>query len=159
MNIVKCFLIFVFLTGLCFSKDVKSIKIGDKAPPIKVKEWITPTLTDIKHFQGKTIIVYFWATWCGACMEGVPTLKRINKNYDIEILALSQDKSSRVVYDFVKREKIKYHVLMDYGSVDKYMVRAYPTIFIIDENNKIVWYGHNFDSIFWDKIKHKEIKK
>ncbi len=44
--------------------------------------------------QGGSVLIHFWATWCGPCLEEMPKLIAMAKemNSKIEIVAVSEDK-------------------------------------------------------------------
>lgn len=38
---------------------------------------ISGSLVSLKQFRGQKVLLEFWASWCGPCMEGVKTLRRL----------------------------------------------------------------------------------
>jgi len=94
-------------------------------------------------FDGKVVILNFWATWCVPCREEIPGLVELQKQYGdkgVVVVGLSLDQGGpELVKRFVERFKINYPVVMadekivkEFGSVE-----AVPTTFIIDREGRI----------------------
>ena len=141
----------ILLTVTCHANGL----IGKKAPDITLREWITNNPPDIKNLAGKVYIIDFWATWCRPCVDGIPHLIELNNNYAgrAEFIALSQDKSARMLRRFVKDKKINYHVAIDNGTTDWFKVKGYPTVVVVDHSGKVFWQGHPWNSNFEKAIK------
>jgi thiol-disulfide isomerase/thioredoxin len=47
----------------------------------------------VKEFQGKYVLLVFWATWCGPCLAKIPLLKDMYTQYpaELEIVSISID--------------------------------------------------------------------
>jgi thiol-disulfide isomerase/thioredoxin len=42
----------------------------------------------LSSFRGKTVILNFWATWCGACLVELPDLVELQKRYSGQVVVL-----------------------------------------------------------------------
>ncbi len=104
----------------------------------------TVNLTD---FSGKTVIVDFWATWCGPCLQSFPIMQKAVNKYssDESVKFLFVNTWERVedklknAKEFMERSKYPFHVLMDENNevIEKYGVEGIPTKFIVDKNGNI----------------------
>ena len=50
---------------------------------------------DLDAMQGKVVLVAFWATWCGPCLEEMPAIEKYYREHKadgFEVIALSIDK-------------------------------------------------------------------
>jgi thiol-disulfide isomerase/thioredoxin len=119
--------------------------VGQKAPKIIVKKWITPNPPSRDAFAERVIVVEFWATWCGPCVDAIPHTNELAEKYSKKgalFIALSTDWSSRTVEKFVSKRTIKYHIGMDNKISRKFHFQGIPTAFVISHTGNVVWQGH-----------------
>lgn len=122
------------------------------------------TLTDqfgnehtLSDYQGKTIFLNFWATWCGPCRQEMPDIQKLYEDYgrnegDLVVLGVANPKTEEQPYNsdvsqeeiaaFLKEEGYDYPVVMDLtGEVfAAYGIRAFPTTFMIDDRGNVYGY-------------------
>lgn len=94
------------------------------------------TLSDLR---GQVVLINFWATWCGPCVEEMPTIDARYRQGDFEVLAVDFDEPADVVAEFVRELGISFPILLDPGGEIQrlYQVRGYPTTFFVDETGII----------------------
>lgn len=111
-------------------------------------EW---TLKDVDErevsssdFQGKIILVDFWATWCPPCKKMIPGLIELQKEYSeqgFEVVAISLDEGGApAIKAFNKKYGVNYTSLLANADVLKAFggIQNIPTSFLIDQNGQIV---------------------
>ena len=70
-------IVFFFVLGFNNLFAQKAFKMGDAAPTISIAEWITKPEFKGNPFQNKTVILEFWATWCGPCRRIIPHINSL----------------------------------------------------------------------------------
>jgi peroxiredoxin len=122
--------------------------IGKKAPDVTLKD-LDGNPRSLSSYKGKVVLLHFWATWCPPCRDEIPELNELNKKMSdraFAIYAVSTDDAAVDVKDFMKKNPVKFSVVMDFhGAATKkfYKVFMMPTSFLIDRNGTIVdiFYG------------------
>lgn len=67
----------------------------------------------LKQWQGKIIVLNFWATWCPPCREEMPELSVLNEKYqtkNVIVLGIATDDIG-LVREFAKETKLSYPLL------------------------------------------------
>ena len=95
----------------------------------------------LSDYQGKVVVLNFWATWCGPCKDEMPFFQEIYEKYasEIAVLAVNNQETVDKVSPFVEELGLTYEILMDNdGSVaTQYQVIGFPTTYFIDPNGII----------------------
>jgi thiol-disulfide isomerase/thioredoxin len=96
-------------------------------------------------WKGKVILVDFWATWCGPCVEELPRVKKIYSDYHdkgLEILGVSNDNDVQALKDFVVKDEMPWPQLFDAAAAGQgqwnpitlgFGINGIPTMFLIDK--------------------------
>lgn len=70
----------------------------------------------LADFEGRWVLLNFWATWCDPCRVEMPSMERLAKalaGEDFQMLAVSVDESWEPVDAFFKDERPGFRVLHD----------------------------------------------
>lgn len=116
----------------------------EKMPEFKLKNLEGETIKS-SQFEGKVLVIDFWATWCGPCRKEIPGFIDLYKKYNdkgVEIIGISLDKDIGALKKYVKKENVQYTILKGIGTgVDKKFggIRGIPTTFIIDQKGNVVF--------------------
>ena len=144
-----------------------------KAPELLPNNTIAPdwTLTSIKDktihlsdFKGKLVLIDFFYKSCYPCMLALPELQDLHEKYNTKGLVVigidpydSKEKDDMEL--FLKKRGITYTVLLEGNDVAKqYHVSAYPTVYLIDKNGKIIFSRIGYDETLNDVLE-KAIKE
>lgn len=117
--------------------------------------FILPSVVDgedvnSNEFKGKVLFVTFFATWCGPCLQEIPTLIRLQKELSengFSVIGLSVNKDGRhVVKQLVESNKINYPVLLSNKKAISGFGRIalIPTSFLVNSNGEITNEYHGY---------------
>ncbi|WP_257349317.1 peroxiredoxin family protein [Pseudalkalibacillus decolorationis] len=119
-------------------------EIGRKAPDFTLST-IDGKNVSLSQFQGKTVILNFWTTWCTYCKDEIPELinfYHLHKEDDVVVLAVnlsSEEESLEPVAMFAHDLGIPFRIPLDKeGKVaTAYKVVMIPTTFVIAPDGTI----------------------
>ena len=67
----------------------------------------------MKDFEGKVVLLNFWATWCGPCIMEIPDFNDLYAKYQsegFEILGVSIQDTKQQLLNFIKSRVVNYPV-------------------------------------------------
>jgi thiol-disulfide isomerase/thioredoxin len=112
-----------------------------------------------KQFAGKLVVVDFWATWCGPCVEEIPGYVALQKKYGkdgLVIVGVSLDRGGPAkVKRFMAEHGMNYVVVMGNAEIGDAFggFEAIPTTFLVSRDGRIV---HRKTGA-WEHAKYEEL--
>jgi thiol-disulfide isomerase/thioredoxin len=94
---------------------------------------------NLDQMKGRVVLVDFWATWCGPCMEELPQIKKIAKDFagqPLVILSISWDEDEQTWEKFVAKNQMTWPQYRDTGHRigNLFEVKALPAYFTINSD-------------------------
>ena len=130
-------LIAAFLAVIIFSLRDTSAREGAKAPAFSITtdegKRITPTA-----FDGKVLVLNFWATWCAPCVQEIPSLNEFQKRFahaGVVVVAVSVDTDPKKYRRFLSRIPVAFQTARD-AKADvstEYGTFIFPETYIIKD--------------------------
>jgi thiol-disulfide isomerase/thioredoxin len=114
-------------------KDVE-LAIGKNIPNFTF-ETLDGKEVSLEDYNGKIIMLNFWATWCPYCVEEMPDLEDIAQEEDVVVLAINSGESRSTIQSFIDENGLDLPIVVDeegYFS-RKFYVNSLPTTYFINE--------------------------
>jgi thiol-disulfide isomerase/thioredoxin len=127
------------------ARAVRAQSKGDEnhpqAPAFSLTD-ITGKPLQLSDYQGKVVVLDFWATWCGPCRIEIPGFIELQKRYAAQgftMIGISMDDSPEPVVDFYKELQMNYPVAVGNDRLGELYggMPGLPTTFIIGRDGRI----------------------
>ncbi|QNA46292.1 TlpA family protein disulfide reductase [Lacibacter sediminis] len=106
---------------------------------IKLTE-LDGTPIELHQYEGKTIFINFWATWCGPCIQEMPSIQKAKtslKDEDIVFLFASNEEVE-AIEAFKKKQSYDFHYVR-VENLEQLNIIALPTTYIFNPDKKLVF--------------------
>jgi peroxiredoxin len=150
--ISKCFLLALIIAVWITPAQAEhnAFELLGVSKPRTVKMAPDFSLTDVngnkvslKDFRGKSVLINFWATWCGPCREELPSLQALHEKLSGEgfvVLAINIDRRNPDrVKKYMKEYNLSFPVPIDPSQQvrKKYYIMGLPVSYLVDPNGKL----------------------
>jgi cytochrome c biogenesis protein CcmG, thiol:disulfide interchange protein DsbE len=140
LRLAICLLVALLAFTIYAAIHQRVVVAGDSAPDFTITADNGRSVS-ASHFGGKVLVLNFWASWCGPCVEETPSLSRFAQQYadkGVVVLGLSVDKDQKAYQTFLERFKPEYLTARDSRIHADYGTFMYPETYIIDANGRVL---------------------
>lgn len=131
----------------------KALKEGTKVSAFEDKTTAGKPVKFPQDYQGRIVMLDFWATWCGPCIGELPNLTKVyeefhSKGFDILGVSLDDERTLSKLPKFVEEKGMVWPQIADGKGwdarlVEMYGVRGIPACFLVDGNTGELLAGSN----------------
>jgi thiol-disulfide isomerase/thioredoxin len=112
------------------------------APELVVESWHqTAGKPSVKGLRGKVILLNFWGLWCSPCVQALPDLNALTRNYGdrgLAVIGIHTPAKADQLTAFLEQHQVNFPVGVDTEkTAQRYQLRNYPTYVLIDRQGRI----------------------
>ncbi len=87
------------------------VAIGDRRPDLNLPD-LSGRPVSLAQFEGKPILINFWASWCPPCVKEMPVLDEFARNHpDWQVVGIALE-PAEAARDYLKANPVSYPVLI-----------------------------------------------
>jgi cytochrome c biogenesis protein CcmG/thiol:disulfide interchange protein DsbE len=109
-------------------------QIGQPAPLFALKDGSQSL--DLAKLRGHVVVLVFWATWCGPCIEELPSLTEMQQALpQVRVVTVSTDEDADAYKRFMTTHQVDLFSVRDgpNGANALYGSFVYPETYVIDK--------------------------
>jgi len=101
--------------------------------------------TSLSDYQGKYVLVNFWADWCSPCVKEFPAMQTMYDtlkadNIDFEIIAIHAGPVSNDIENFLEQVNVNFKVVLDdTASLKGWKVPGLPMSYLVNPDGELVY--------------------
>ena len=140
-----CFSIFQSISQTNEDVPLNNIAINEFPKPISslIFEDFSGNKINLKDYNGKLVIVNFWATWCAPCKKEMPSLDSLSEDSDfknLKILAVNMEQPNQTkaknFFDELNVKNLKIFFDSNLNFVKEFNLRGVPTTILINKKGE-----------------------
>ena len=153
-----CMLGLILVSQLgCIGSFTDGLTPGSIPPALPDVEWINteqPLPISLEALKGSPVLLEFWSSECGPCVQSIPKIERMRKAYQskgLQVVTIhltlgsdSHESAPDAVKKFIETAKITYPVGLDFKneSGKLYKFKYIPHAIILDDKGIVRWSGN-----------------
>ena len=123
------------------ASGTESAMVGKPAPDFELAT-LDGKKFHLAESKGKVVLLDFWATWCGPCLQAMPQVEAVAKEFEaqgVQLVAVNLQEEPKQIAAMLERHKMHPAVALDRDGVvaEKYAANAIPQTVIIDRSGKV----------------------
>jgi thiol-disulfide isomerase/thioredoxin len=139
-KVISCFLslsIFYAITGSAIGKS----KAREPAPRFNATTTSGEKFNN-ESLKGRVVLLEFWTTWCGYCLQEAGFVDQINDEYDSKkliILAINVGESKKTVKKYLEQHPRKTRIVLTDNTnlAAMFEAKVYPIYVVIDRDGNV----------------------
>lgn len=156
--------IFLFLVGFLplfsYAQDQQEwlVKLGDKAPDFSFT-LADSSLKNLHDYNGKVVLINFFATWCPPCRKELPRVQeeiynQYKENKNFELFVFGREENWDKLGPFIEKTGYTFPILPDLKReiFSKYANSGIPRNVVVDEQGKIIYLSLGYTEEEFDKL-------
>ncbi len=132
--------VFVVVAGVLLIASLRGGPMPTEvAPPLRGAD-LSGKSFELAQERGKPVVLYFWASWCGACKLTSPTVDQFARSHpDVTVVGVAMDEEADV-RAYLREHDRHFPVLVASEQMQHdWPVRALPTTVVLDKAGRITW--------------------
>ena len=126
------------------SKGSSRVAVGEQAPSASLPRLEGGGDGSLAQYEGRWVLVNFWASWCVPCKQEAPTLEEFQKQHggpDFTVLGIDTRDLSGDGQEFAQRYGLSYPQLRDGdgNAAHSYGTTGVPENFLVDPKGIVRW--------------------
>lgn len=124
------------------ANKIKKQLAGKAAPDFALTDIGGKTIK-VSDLKGRTVLLDFWATWCGPCLADGPSLDKLYQKYggnNLVIIGVSVNEERPIVQKFLSEHPHQYSIALttENEMPRPYQIGVFPTYIVIDSDGNLV---------------------
>ncbi|HYF63794.1 MAG TPA: TlpA disulfide reductase family protein [Herpetosiphonaceae bacterium] len=112
----------------------KSVQVGEAMPELTFELAGAPV--KLSDYRGKTVVLNFWATWCGPCRVEMPDFEALGRSRDdVVFIGINKQENESAVAKFAAEVGVTFPLVLDRSgdiAAGFGVLNNLPTTFFID---------------------------
>lgn len=101
---------------------------------------------NLDAYQGKAVLIHYWATWCEPCKEDLKVIKALQARYATQgftAIGINLDSEQKLLADYLRDNSLPWPQLYEPGGLDSRLatelgIMTVPTMLLIDKSGQVV---------------------
>lgn len=125
-------------------QGAKQTAVGQPAPSIKTERTYDGQPFDLEAWRGKYVLVDFWGTWCGACIAGMPEMKKFAAKHEgkLMLLGIAKESDEQRWRKYLDTSEWNWKQIVSGKGEENYVLRfnvqGFPTKILIGPDGRIL---------------------